>query len=85
MIDPALNAAILTSINTLQAAALIPSPCVKWALIGAIQCANATCAAATYEAIECELNHIIQERSVSVGVGQTPRPGYLQADLFALS
>ena len=85
MINPALNAAILTSINTLQAAGLVNSPCIKWALIGGIQLANATCAAATYEEIDAELNHIIQERPVAAGVQQTPRPGYLQADLHALS
>lgn len=83
MIDPALNAAILTAINTLQTATLINTPCAKWALIGAIQVANATCGAASYDAIECELNHIIQETSIYLG-GRTV-PGYTQAAIEALS
>jgi len=83
MIDPAINAAILTSINALQVATLIPDPMSKWALIGAIQAANATCAARSYETIECELNHIIQETPIIVG-GRTV-PGYTQAALEALS
>jgi len=83
MIDPALNAAILTAINTLQAASLIPSPMTKDALIGAIQAANATCAAVPLGAIECEMNHILQERPVASGV--YTKPGYLQATLQGLS
>jgi hypothetical protein len=83
MIDPVINAAILTSINTLQAAVLITNPVSKWALIGAIQAANATCGARSYETIECELNHIIQEGPVIIG-GRTV-PGYTQAALEALS
>lgn len=83
MIDPALNAAILTSINALQTAALLPSPTTKEALIGAIQIANAACAAATWGQIECELNHIILESPVVSG--PYIKPGYTQAALQALS
>lgn len=83
MIDPALNAAILVSINALQTATLINTPCAKDALIGAIQVANATCGSATYEDIECELNHIIQETPIIKG-GRTV-PGYTQAAIEALS
>jgi hypothetical protein len=83
MIDPAINAAILTSINALQVATLLPDPCSKWALIGAIQVANAACGARSYETIEAELNHIIQEAPVIIG-GRTV-PGYTQAALEALS
>lgn len=83
MIIPALNAAILTSINSLQAASFIPSPMAKEALIGAIMAANATCAAHTYGQVEMELSHILLDRPVVVG--PYTRRGYLQADLNALS
>ena len=48
MINPVLNAAMLTSINALQTATLIPSPMTKDALIGAIMAANATVATHSY-------------------------------------
>lgn len=83
MINPVLNAAILTSINTLQTATLIASPMTKDALIGAIMAANATCAAHTYEEVEAEMNHILQEMPITVG--PYTRPGYTQAALQALS
>lgn len=83
MINPALNAAILTSINSLQAASFIPSPMTKEALIGAIQAANATCAAHTYGQVSNELDHMIAERPVISG--PYVKPGYLQADLQALT
>jgi hypothetical protein len=85
MIDPALNAAILAGINTMQGLGTIPSPCTKIALIGGLMCNNATCRASTEEQIASELGHIILERPVAVGVAMTPQPGYLQADLHALS
>jgi hypothetical protein len=83
MIYPALNAAILTSINTLQAAGLIPSPCSKHALLGALQVANATVALHSLDQVEAEMNHILMERPIVVGTRVVP--GYLQADLHALS
>jgi len=83
MIDPVLNAAILTGINTLQAAGLIPSPTTKEALIGGILLANATCAARGWGAVECEMNHILQETPVVSGI--YVKPGYAQAALNALS
>jgi hypothetical protein len=82
-IDPVLNAAILVSINALQTATLIPSPMTKDALIGAIMAANATVAAHTYEQVAAEMNHILPETPVTLGV--YTRPGYTQAALEALS
>jgi len=83
MINPALNAAILTSINSLQAASFIPSPMTKEALIGAIMAANATCAAHTYGQVECEMVHILIEQPVVSG--PYIKPGYTQAALQGLS
>jgi hypothetical protein len=83
MINPVLNAAMLVGINTLQTAALIPSPMTKEALIGAIMAANATCATHTYEQVEAEMNHILMETPVVSGV--YTKPGYTQAALQALS
>lgn len=83
MIDPTLNAAILTSINALQAASFIPSPMTKEALIGAIMAANATCAAHTYGQVENEMHHILLTQPVISG--PYVKPGYTQAALQALS
>ena len=83
MINPVLNAAMLTSINSLQAASFIPSPMTKEALIGAIMAANATCAAHTYGQVEAEMNHILTDLPVTSG--PYTKPGYTQAALQGLS
>ena len=82
MIDPGLNAAILVAIEALDTATLLTDPTTKEALIGAIQLADADCAAATHGAIECEMNHILQEQPVESG--PYTKPGYVLADLQAL-
>jgi len=83
MIDPALNAAILAGINTLQAAGNITSPMTRESLIGSLQGINATCRAFSAFRIRAELRHIIRDQPILVGV--RTRRGYLQADLHALS
>jgi len=83
MIDPALNAAILVGINTLQTATFVTAPMTKDALIGALQSCNATCAAARWRDIDVELRHIIRTQPITVGL--FTRRGFLQADVHALS
>ena len=83
MIDSALNAAILTGINTLQAAGLTTQPMTRESLLGSLMAANATVRAFGEDKIKAELRHIIKDQPVLSGV--RTRRGYLQADLNALS
>lgn len=82
-INPALNAAILTAINTLQTATLIPNPTIKEHLVGALMQVNATVGAHSRGQVRKELEHIIAETSVVSG--PYVRKGYTQAALEALS
>jgi hypothetical protein len=82
-IDPALNAAILTAINALEAAALIPSPTSTEALVGGVMMANSTCLNAGADACRAELELII--RPTPQVFGKYTRPGYTQAALTGLS
>jgi len=82
-IIPALNAAMLTSINTLQTAALIPSPCPQDAIIGAMMLANATVAAHTWDQVRKELDHLLVHTFVVSG--PYVKKGYTQAALHGLS
>ena len=83
--NPALRAAVLTAINSLQTASLIPSPMTTEMLVGAVMAANATCAAHTYEQVKMELTHVIQAGPVATTGQSTTRMGYTQAALQALS
>jgi hypothetical protein len=86
-INPALNAAILTAIDALQAESNIPATISLKALAGACQSVNATCLANSLGAIECELEHIIKPHPIAI-VGAPPGTveyGYSQAELEALS
>lgn len=82
-IIPALNAAMLTSINALQAAGGIPDPCPKDAIIGAMMANNSTVRAHTWGQVRAELNHLLGD--VPVVRGPYISKGYTQAALHALS
>lgn len=87
MIDTALNAAILTAVNALQAEANLPTTMSIRALAGACQSVNATCRGFPLEAIMAEMEHILKPGPI-VAAGSPPGTiewGYSQATLEALS
>lgn len=83
MIDPALNAAIIASINSIQAGVGASDPITKESLIGLMMNNNATVRAFPYGQVENELEHII--KAIPTKVGPYIVDAYTQAALYALS